>query len=143
MSDIVDLFYTKVTNRFVRFVLVGGVNFIFGTGLYCLFVYMRFSDWWAFLLANVIGVMFNFKTTGILVFRSHANSLIVKFALCYVVVYVGEVYLKRFMEMVTLAGEYWSGIISIVMGSLVSFVMLKYFVFKNQLNENDNGKEEN
>lgn len=138
ISDVTDLFYRRVSNRFVRFVLVGGINFLFGTGVYCLLVYLGLADWWAFLIANIVGVVFNFKTTGVLVFRSRKNSLIVKFALCYVVIYFGEVYLKRFMADITPMGDYWSGILSIVIGSLASFVLLKEFVFKKETN----GKEE-
>ena len=69
MSKIKDI-WQKVDNQFVRFVLVGILNTAFGYGVYCLMLWIGLSYWWATLIANVLGVLFNFKTTGVLVFKS-------------------------------------------------------------------------
>lgn len=54
--------------RFVRFVLVGGVNTLFGYALFAILVLASGSHRLALLGATIVGVLFNFLTTGRLVF---------------------------------------------------------------------------
>ncbi len=56
--------------EFVRFLLVGGLNTLFGYGLFAL-LYLLLEDHRVALgLATVAGVLFNFATTGRIVFGS-------------------------------------------------------------------------
>lgn len=54
--------------RFIRFVLVGGLNTAFGYGLFAILLLVSGSHRLALLGATIIGVLFNFLTTGRLVF---------------------------------------------------------------------------
>jgi len=73
--------------RFVVFLLVGGLNTLFGYGLFALLMFLGLHYALALFVATVVGVMFNFKSTGALVFKSNDNRLVLRFVLGYVVVY--------------------------------------------------------
>lgn len=120
---------SKILNiTFIRFLLVGVLNTAFGVGVYCLFIYLGLQYAIATLLSNVLGVLWNFKTTGRLVFGSKDNSLIFRFILCYCVTYVLNV---AFIYFFTRAGlnDYYSGILATPFVALCSFFLLKRFVF--------------
>lgn len=74
-------------NRFLRFLLVGGINTIFGYSVFALLIIFKMPYPIAAFLATVLGVLFNFKSYGRLVFGSRDNRLIFRFVgvygLCY------------------------------------------------------------
>ena len=85
--SIIDRYYNIVSNQFLRFILVGGVNTAFGVGVYCLAIFVGLPYFIATLLSNVSGVCFNFITTGNLVFRNNDPRLIFRFVTAYVIIY--------------------------------------------------------
>jgi putative flippase GtrA len=80
------------------------------------------------LLATVAGVLFNFKSTGLLVFKSENNRLITRFVAVYIVVYAVNVAL---LKMAYLLGEgpYFAGAVLIGPMALLAFVLHWKFVF--------------
>lgn len=74
--------------RFLRFLLVGGLNTAFGYGIFALFILLGIHYAIAAFLSTVCGVLFNFKTIGHLVFDSRDNSLLARFFGVYGVTYV-------------------------------------------------------
>ena len=74
--------------RFVRFLLVGLMNTAFGYGVFALFILLNLHYSIAALLSTVCGILFNFRTTGRLVFGSRDNSLLLRFFGVYGVTYV-------------------------------------------------------
>jgi putative flippase GtrA len=81
--DGVPVWRSLLANRFVRFLLVGGLNTVFGYGVFALFILMRAPYPVAALLATVLGILFNFKSYGTLVFGSRDNRLIFRFFFVY------------------------------------------------------------
>lgn len=73
--------------RFFRFLMVGGVNTLFGYGLFALLVWIGVFYPVAIALATVAGVLFNFQTTGRWVFRDAGSSNLWRFAGAYLVIY--------------------------------------------------------
>lgn len=71
--------------RFVRFLLVGGVNTLVGYALFCTAVLLGLPDGVALALATVGGVLFNFQTIGRLVFGEAGGRRMVPFVLVYAV----------------------------------------------------------
>ena len=64
---------TKLVNlikkhKFAKFLLVGVLNTLFGYFLYGSLILIGLDYKYAVLLATIIGVLFNFQTTGRLVF---------------------------------------------------------------------------
>ena len=74
-------------NRFLRFLLIGGVNTLFGYAIYCVALLCGVETWLALLAGTIAGTAFNFVTTGGYVFRQLSFSKFPKFVLCYFFVY--------------------------------------------------------
>lgn len=113
---------------FIRFLAVGLLNTVFGYGCFAFFLYLGIHYALALFLATVAGVLFNFKSTGALVFKSHDNSLIFRFVMVYVVVYVVNVLLLKLLGMWGI-DAYWGGAFLIVPMALLAFILNAKFVF--------------
>lgn len=130
-TGIIQKYYELVGNQFVRFVLVGGINTLFGVGVYCMAIFIGLPYFIATLVSNVLGVLFNFFTTGRLVFRNSDPRLIFRFVACYIAIYfINTAVVKLFIE----AGlnSYWAGILATPVVALCSYSLLKYFVYRKK-----------
>ncbi|UII70124.1 GtrA family protein [Pseudomonas sp. HN11] len=116
--------------RFFKFLLVGMMNAAFGYGCFAVFTYLGLHYSAALLLATVLGVIFNFKSTGALVFNSNNNGLIFRFVIGYVVVY--GVNLSG-IALFSLFGvtPYVSGLILVPPMAVLSFLINNRFVFNH------------
>ncbi len=118
----------SLNHQFVRFLLVGVINTIFGYSIFLLFLTLGCHYSIAILLTTVFGVLFNFKTIGKLVFNNHNNLLIFKFILVYAVLYILNVSflgLCKAHAMDVRIGE----AIGVVPFALLSYWFNKVFVF--------------
>lgn len=125
----IDLFHKYIQNKFIRFILVGGLNTAFGLGVYCLMIWMGLSYVWATLISQILGILFNFITTGTLVFENNDKGLIFKFVFCYVLTYFFNVGINKTFQVIFDVNEYISGIGAIIISALISFFILKLFVY--------------
>lgn len=75
---------TLLDNRTVRFLLVGILNSAFGFLVFSAVVWAEQGIIVALLAGNVAGLVFNFFSTGGLVFRTLALHHLPKFVTCYV-----------------------------------------------------------
>lgn len=81
-------------------------------------------------MSNVLGVLFNFKTIGVLVFENPNNRLFFRFVLCYVLAYFINVGIIKLFTQFTSVNQYISGFIAIVVTALFSFFFQKLIVFR-------------
>lgn len=77
-----------VSIRFIKFLMVGGLNTLFGFVMYSLLAITELPTWLVLLGANFIGVMFNFFTTGGLVFQSLKLKKVPMFIIGYGIVFL-------------------------------------------------------
>jgi putative flippase GtrA len=70
--------------RFLRFLVVGFVNTVFGYSLFALIYFATGRHNIAIVIATTLGVLFNFFTTGRIVFGNRNAWAIVPFVLSYV-----------------------------------------------------------
>ena len=83
--------------RFIRFLLVGGVNALFGYLVFSVFILLQIHYAIASLLATIIGILFNFFTTGKIVFKNNDPKLLIKFFGVYGITYlINLLFLKIF-----------------------------------------------
>ena len=108
--------------------MVGGINTLFGYGLIALFIFLGFHYAMSAFLATVLGVLFNFKTTGVLVFRNKDNRLLFRFFGVYSVVYVINVLMLKVLDNVGFH-MYIAGAFVIIPLAVLSFVLNNSFVF--------------
>ena len=122
-------------HRFVRFLLVGVLNTIFGYFLYGTLILIGLDYKLAVLLATILGVLFNFQTTGKLVFGSKNNKLIFRFVLVYVVTFLLNVEALRIVDAIDIGIEQKTkmliaGAILVLPMAVISFILMKLFVFR-------------
>ena len=119
----------RIPRQFVHFLLVGVLNTLFGLGVYWLLVFAGLHYSLAVLLSTVLGILFNFKTYGILVFRNTSNRLFLNFFLVYTVVYFFGV---GMIKLLLLAGldKYSAGAAVTIPNALISYLLNKKFVFR-------------
>ena len=114
--------------QFTKFLLVGALNSLFGYACFAIFLYFGLHYAAALFFATVLGVLFNFKSTGALVFGSHNNRLIFRFVASYAIVYlVNTAGIKIFTELG--CAPYIGGAVLILPMAILAFILNKRFVF--------------
>ncbi len=115
---------------YIRFIAVGVLNTIFGYGLFAGFILLKLDYKLATLLSTILGVLFNYKTTGQIVFRNDKSSLL-RFILVYVMVYfvsISFVKVGLLMGVSALIG----GAVAVFPSALTSYLLNKFWVFRRQ-----------
>jgi len=115
--------------RLLAFFVVGGLNTLFGYGVYALMILVGLTVPVAIAVSTVAGVLFNFKTTSRLVFGNRDNSKIVRFVAAYLVTYMLNVGLAGLLVRAGL-NSYLAGAAAILPMALVSYFILSRFVFR-------------
>jgi putative flippase GtrA len=113
---------------FARFLVVGLFNALFGYSIFALLLFTGLHYTIATLTATILGVLFNFKTLGMLVFNNTKNSLIVKFILVYTVTYLINIACLKVFSILSI-DLYLAGFLTLAPMALLTFVMNKRFVF--------------
>ena len=117
-------------NKFVRFLLVGGLNTVFGYLVFSAVLYFVKNLYASIVIANIIAVMFNFKTYGKLVFQSEDKSRVFRFILVYVLVIGTQmVSIKGLGYFFQINNTYLAAGIVTLPIALMSFVLMRKFVF--------------
>lgn len=73
--------------RFVRFLAVGGLNTAFGFGVYALLLALGLHYSLAVAIGTVLGILFNFRSYGSLVFGATEAHRLPRFVGVYAVLY--------------------------------------------------------
>lgn len=120
--------------QFIKFVMVGLLNTLFGYSLYALFLYGGLNYSYALLLATILGVLFNFQTIGRLVFQSKDKRLIGKFCAVYALTFCVNLLLIKVMIQLGL-NTYLAGALALIPTTLLSFLLNRNFVFKGRQDE--------
>jgi putative flippase GtrA len=111
-----------------RFLMVGLLNSLVGYSLFAGFLYAGLHYTAALFFATVMGVLFNFKSTGKMVFKSHNNQLIFRFVAVYLVCFGVNV---AWLKLVTILGLdlYNGAALAVLPMALLAFVLNRKFVF--------------
>jgi len=129
IRKIIDLIRRLWAIPFLRFLVVGGINTVFGYGVFALFILLGLHYVLAVLLGQICGILFNFKTTGTIVFKNRNNRLILRFFGVYVITYFSIVGLLKLFDMAGVTPLVAGAIIVLPMG-VVSFLLMRKLVFK-------------
>jgi len=129
-TNLKKFFLKLYHNQFCRFLFVGGINTIFGYSVFALFIFLKLHYSIASLLATILGILFNFKTTGYIVFKNKSGGCIWRFFCVYILTYfcgVGFLAVFNYFKI----SNYTAGAILLFPMAILTFVLQKYFVFKN------------
>ena len=116
-------------STFLRFLVVGALNTAFGYSVYAALILLGLERFAAVLIGTVLGVLFNFKTTGRIVFRSHDNRLLLRFVLVYVVQYAFNVGLLELLCRGAGFGSLVGQAISLPLVVVLTYELNRRFVF--------------
>ena len=117
----------------LRFFVIGGVNTIFGYSVYAILLIVNIHYSLSLFIALVLGIFFNFFTTGRFVFNNTNKRLIVKFFTVYGVTYLINLGFLRIFEYFNF-NMLIAQMILTLPTAFLSYYLNKRFVFKEQNN---------
>lgn len=127
------MFFTsrwQAHRQFIKFLLVGLLNTVFGYGVYALFLWLGFHYSVASALAIALGVLFNFQTIRTLVFQAEpSRGRLLKFSAVYAVVYLLQISGIAALNRAGF-GDYSAGAILVLPLAGVAFLLNQKLVFK-------------
>ena len=118
-------------NQLIRFLMVGGINTAFSYLIYAFFLYIGLHYTIAVLLAQICGVLFNFNTTGKIVFNNTKPNLIFRFIGVYLLTYFLNIFCLKLFELNNF-NMYIAGAILVLPIAFLSFFLNKSLVFSSQ-----------
>jgi len=121
--------YKLKMNQLLSFFAVGVVNTIVGYSFFAFFLFLDIHYTVAVFFATLIGIVFNFFSIGKVVFNNTKKSLIFRFLIVYIILYLINVIGLRISEILEF-NLYISGAVLVFPLALISFYLNKNFVFK-------------
>lgn len=118
----------KIDIKFLKFLIVGAINTIFAYSIYAFFIFLGLNADLALFFQYVLGVLWNFKTTGVLVFKNNDNRLIFKFILSYIFTFIINSILLNIL--LKFLNEYLAQLVLVLPIAILSFCIFKFWVFK-------------
>lgn len=137
-------------STFVRFLIAGAVNTLFGFLIYGTAIWLGLDVWQALLAGILAGMVFNFITTGGYAFRDLSGRKYLRFCVAYVLIYFVNLtlvmWLKRWIPNTIVI----QGVVTIPM-AIGSYILMAKFVFQqsfkvqngietSMVNQNPDGK---
>jgi putative flippase GtrA len=115
--------------RFVTFLFVGGINTLIGYAIFAVLILLGVPTAAAAIVGTILGVLFNFFSTGGVVFKNRAARLLPRFIAVYVVQMAINVAALRVLEN--------AGLHALVAGAIIlpplavfTYFALRQFVFR-------------
>lgn len=116
--------------RLLKFLLVGVLNTAVGYSIFLIALWIGLHYSAAIAVATVLGTLFNFKSTGTMVFRSRDNSRLFRFIMVY-----GMIYLLNVAGIAALLQfgfqEWFAGLCLLLPLALVSYILNSRYVFSS------------
>jgi len=119
----------------ILFLFVGGVNTVFGYSCFALFIYLGLHYALAAGISTCLGILFNFNTTGRIVFKNSKHSRIFRFVGVYAFLYCVNVMALKLLQQFS-SNYYLTGLMTIIPLAALSFLLSKYVVFQDRHNLN-------
>ncbi len=121
----------KIDLLFIKFILVGILNTLFGYFIFACLLFCGLHYAVAVVLGTIIAILFNFKTTGKIVFKNNDNKLIFRFITLYAmisIVNIGFLKIAKILDInLYIAAFFLTGFMAII-----SFLVNKNWVFKER-----------
>lgn len=110
----------------LRFLAVGVVNTAFGIGVYWLLLYTGLAYPWASLLSLLVGIVFSFNSHRLAVFKTGGDFF--RYVSVWASIYFVNIELISIIREDT--GDYVAGIAVLPVNVVLSFILMKRFVFR-------------
>ncbi|WPB57804.1 GtrA family protein [Xylophilus sp. GOD-11R] len=123
---------SRTKSQMLRFLMVGVLNTAVGYGLFAGFTWMGMAYPLAIALATLLGVAFNFQSTGRLVFGGADRSRLLRFLLAYAFIYLTNVAAVALLTYFGLSVFLANGLCVLPL-ALLSFMLQRRFVFSHSV----------
>lgn len=120
----------NISYTFLKFIFVGVLNTVFGYLVFAICIFFKSHYTLAAFISTILGILFNFKTTGCLVFKNNNNKLIFKFLFVYTLTYLFSVGILWGFSYFGLKNMYINFLVVLPVNALLSYYLMKFFVFK-------------
>ncbi|MDO8654254.1 MAG: GtrA family protein [Undibacterium sp.] len=118
-------------SRFIKFVLVGVLNTIFGYSVYAALLFIKFPYLIALLVATIAGVVFNYFSFGRIAFNGHKGwAVFLKFIIAYALIYTINALLLKLLIDYLIINNYLAQIMCIPVNVFLSWVFMSLWVYK-------------
>ncbi len=117
------------SSTLVRFLFAGGLNTLFGLAVYTGLALTPLPTWLVLIATNVAGLVFNFITTGGLVFRDLGMERVPRFIVCYCVILATYWALLEWLSPL-LGGRIGAMAVIIAPMTAATFLLQSRFVFR-------------
>ena len=115
--------------RFFRFLVVGGLNTAFNYGVYAFFIFSGLGYFLASTISFIVGMVVSFKTHGRYVFHNYSNQSFYLYVISWLVIYLANVSMLGLLIR-NGVDSYWAGVLLIPPVAVLSFVVLRFIVFR-------------
>lgn len=116
--------------KLIRFFMVAGLNTVFGYALFASLIFIGLHYTLAALIGQIIGILFNFRTYGALVFKNKRLNLLPRFVMVYAIMYICNIGGMTLIKQQFGANDYVASAIMCVPVGLLGFLLNKLFVFE-------------
>lgn len=127
--------FSRFEKKFVKYLFVGFMNTVISYIIYAIIVTILNRPSLSLAIQYVLCIFINFQTTGRIVFKNKDNSLITKFILCYLTTFVINRYALDTMVSTMGMDKYLSQALLVFPIAMISFMLLKHFVFSSKNEE--------
>lgn len=134
LKKINNLIKYYLEKRFIRFLLVGGINTIVGYGTFAIFIYFNYHYYFSYIMSYVIGIANSYIWNKLFTFKSKNKSYreLLRFISVYLISFViGSIFLYTAVDMLKI-NEYVAGLINLIFVTLISWIGHNKFSFKEQ-----------
>jgi len=115
-------------HRWLRFLVMGGINTGFSYGVYALLVYCGLNYAVSNLCSLILGILFSFRTQAAFVFQQGAHGLFMRYVMVWAILYLSNIAMIGSMMRIG-ANAYSAGALAIVPTAVLSYFLQKSFVF--------------
>lgn len=129
LLSLVELMPRMLGWRLVRFLVVGLLNTIFGYALYLVGIFLGAAPGVALAVATIIGAVFNYFSTGSLVFANSGVRRLPLFLAAYLVIYLGNVAALHALISAGSSASLAQGIL-LPLVAASSFIIFKFLIFR-------------
>ncbi len=118
--------------KIIKFLSTGILNTIFGYSVYATLLFIKTPYLVALLIATFAGVIFNYISFGRMVFNARGNWFVFgKFVVAYGIIYSINAALLRVFTINFLLNPYLGQILCIPISIVISWLLMNYWVYKN------------
>ena len=118
-----------IKSRFFVFLIVGGINTAVNYGIYAFFIFIGLGHIIAASFAFVLGMLFNYKTHGKIVFGNSDKNSFYLYVVCWISIYCVNIFVLDLLVRIGV-DSYLAGALMIPPMAILAFLVLRFVDFK-------------